>query len=51
MKNYAPEYYKGSGSHPVQNYYSNLPSDSKQNAQIKRYINLYSESDLQKTFH
>lgn len=35
MKNYPQDYYKN--IHPLQSYYSNLPSDSKQNAQIKRY--------------
>lgn len=49
MKNYAPEYLKN--PHPVQDYYSNVPSNSKQNAQIKRYLRFYSEFDHQKTFH
>lgn len=35
MKNYAPEYVKS--LHPLQDYYANIPSNSKHNAQIKRY--------------
>jgi len=48
MKNYAPEYFKS--LHPVQDYYANVPSNSKQNAQIKRYLTFYSEYDPQKIF-
>ena len=42
MKNYPPEFYKH--SHPLQSYDSNIPSDSKHNAQIKRYLPSYPES-------
>ncbi len=48
MKNYPPDFYKN--SYPLQNYYSNMPSESK-NAQIKRYLHFYAESDPLKTFH
>lgn len=49
MKNYAPEYFRS--LHPVQNYYSNMPSDSKQNAQIKRYLIYYTEFVPPRTSH
>lgn len=48
MKNYGPEYFKS--LQPLQNYYSNMPSDSKQNAQIKRYSISNQEFDHLKTF-
>ena len=47
MKNYPQDFYKN--HHPLQSYYSNIPSDSK-NAQIKRYLPSYAESDPPKTF-
>ena len=46
MKNYPQDFYKN--PHPLQSYYSNMPSDSK-NAQIKRYLPSYAESDPLKT--
>lgn len=49
MKNYAPEYFKS--LHPLQDYYANVPSNSKQNAQIKRYKNFYVEYDHLRIFH
>lgn len=44
--NYKPDYLKG--GNPLQNYYTNKPTESKA-AQIKKYIPSYAESRAQRT--